>query len=160
MEYLKVSASEKSSFLPCGGCMRNYISTDQAFHRAFKYFTKQQKIQYYSKIVQLAKECLQSKYPNNYQKKQDNKTNYTIFYYNDDEGAWESRAIKVEYDQKKFIFKSTNEEINLRYYILRNSKKRDRKSLALESIDDLQNPTTIRLSGHKDLTTDQLKQLL
>jgi hypothetical protein len=53
--------------------------------------------------------------------------------FNEEEGSWEIRRVDVNFSKKGFRFKHSQEEIDLHYYILRSSKKKDRKSLALES---------------------------
>ena len=50
IDYLRVTASDKSSFVPCG-CMRSHLEVSPSFHRAFKTFTYEEKAGYYLKIV-------------------------------------------------------------------------------------------------------------
>ena len=49
--------------------------------------------------------------------------------------------------------------MNFSYYLLRNSSKKDRKAFALESTENFQKPTTLRVSNHKE-TPEVLRELL
>lgn len=61
VDYLRVEASEKSSFIPCG-CMRSTLEVSPSFNRAFKTFSRDEKIDYYYKIVQILKKCIDGEY--------------------------------------------------------------------------------------------------
>lgn len=52
-------------------------------------------------------------------------------------------------EDKTLKSRSTGEIMDMHNYILRSSKKKDRQALALESIDSLQSPETVRVSNYK-----------
>ena len=49
--------------------------------------------------------------------------------------------------------------MDLHYYIMRNSKKKERLSIALESTDALQKPKTVRISNNKE-SFEELRLML
>ena len=87
------------------------------------------------------------------------KKSTSLYFFHEDEGNWETRRVEINVAEKLFRFTNGGEEVNLRYYILRNSKKKDKRSLALESIESLQMPPTIRLSNYKE-SFEELKDML
>jgi hypothetical protein len=73
----------------------------------------------------------------------------TLNFFNEEEHSWEIRRIDINWTTKILRFKHSQDEIDMNNYILRKSKKTDRKSLALESTSNTQRPTTIRISNYK-----------
>jgi hypothetical protein len=113
--------------------MRSQIEVNPAFHRAFKTLSRDEKIDYYYKIIQVLKVCLEGGYDPSDQDVEPNRQ-ITLYFFHEEEGHWETRRVDVNPSKKIVRFQhGGGDDLNLHYYIVRNSKKKDRKSLALES---------------------------
>ena len=97
----------------------------------------------------ILKSCFEGEYDRSVAD-EDPTRNVTWYFFNEDEGSWETRRIEINNNKKTFKFTTGSDEINLQYYILRNSKKKDRKSVALESTESMQHPQTMRISNNKE----------
>ena len=64
----------------------------------------------------------------------------SMFYFNEEDSNWELRRGEVSFKKKLLLFNQGKQELDLHYYLLRNSKKKDRQSVALESIEKQQKP--------------------
>jgi hypothetical protein len=61
LDYLKLKASEKPKFVPCGGCLGNKIEVNPAFMRAFNTLTEIERADFYLKNVCIAKDIIDSR---------------------------------------------------------------------------------------------------
>ena len=89
-------------------------------------------MEFYCRNVEIARKCTEGdiSIP---RKEQENQKQMSLYFFNEKEGDWETRRIEIDRLKKELTFKFDGKQINLHKYIVRNSKKKDRRSIALES---------------------------